>query len=80
MTDRIRVLTVVLDQDFRTDDVEDIMTVIAGVKHVAEVEKGPPVTGEDHMARQAVRVEVFDAIRDFAFEKLWGKPPPWKKP
>jgi hypothetical protein len=79
MTDRVRILTVVLDQDFRTDDVEAIMTVIAGVKHVAEVEKGPPVTAEDHMARQSVRIEIFNAIRDFTYEACWGKPPPWKK-
>jgi tRNA uridine 5-carbamoylmethylation protein Kti12 len=57
MTDRIQHLTVILDQDYRTDDVEDIITAIKMIKGISAVERGAVVEYEDHMARERARLE-----------------------
>ena len=57
MTDRIRKLTVVLDRDFRSDDVQQIIDAIGMTKGVSEV-KMHVVGGEDWMARATVRNEM----------------------
>ena len=57
MTDRIKGLTVTLDQDYRDDDVEEIVNAIAMIRGVAHV--ALHVTDvDDHMARQRVRHEI----------------------
>jgi hypothetical protein len=53
MTDRIRTLTVVLDDDIRVDDLDEIM-----VKRVADVGFGPVISSDDWRARGAVRSEL----------------------
>ncbi len=55
MTDRVRTLTVTLDRDFRTDDIETIIGWLKGVKYVADVQLGPVVEMGDHIARQEFR-------------------------
>lgn len=65
MTDRIRVLTVFLDADYRDDDAAPIITAIHMVKGVQSVQT-QVVTLPDRMARIAakneLRREVADAI------------------
>ena len=57
MTDRIRHLTVTLDEDFRTDDLASIVVAIEHIRGVASVET-IVVEGGDHLARLAVRAEI----------------------
>lgn len=57
MTDRIRHVTVTLDKDYRDDDVEVILTAIKMIKGVGSV-KPKVVEGGEHLAREAVRVEL----------------------
>lgn len=65
MTDRIRSVTVILDKDYRDDDVESILSAIRMVKGVDHVETSV-VTSNDHINRSVVAIElrrqVFDAI------------------
>lgn len=58
MTDRIRTLTVVLDRDFRTDDLEAIIRTIMGLKHVVDVQPGPVVNVDQYIARADFRATV----------------------
>ena len=57
MTDRIRHLTVVLDADYRDDDVKAIVEAIQMIRGVAQVEEHV-VEAQDHLARIAVRSEI----------------------
>ena len=65
MTDRIRILTVTLDNDYRSDDVESVLNAIRMVKGVALVETRV-VEGGDYMNRQIATMElrqkVFSAL------------------
>jgi hypothetical protein len=58
MTDRIRSLTIVLDRDYRADDVETVMHAIHMIKGVHSVSIGEPVSLKDHINREAVRKEL----------------------
>ena len=65
MTDRIRHVTVTLDQDYRDDDVKSILSAIEHIKGVASVE--PHVVGPGELtARLAVKADIqrklYDAI------------------
>jgi len=42
MTDRVQNLTVILDSSYRVDDIEPLMDVLRGVKHVSDVLLGHP--------------------------------------
>lgn len=57
MTDRVRHLTITLDEDMRDDDLDPILSAIQHVRGVSSVERHV-VTAQDHLARQAVRAEV----------------------
>lgn len=57
MTDRIRHLTVTLDQDYRDDDVESIVEAIRMIRGVVDVEEGV-VESHHHLARTVVRSEL----------------------
>jgi len=62
MTDRIGALTVVLNEDIRSDDVEWITKAIMMIRGVASVDMhvvGVP----DHMARARVRDEIESELR-----------------
>lgn len=63
MTDRIRQLTVVLDTDYRDDDVEAIVNALRMVRGVADVVP-TVITVPDLMARMAVRADVSRALHD----------------
>lgn len=65
MTDRIRVVTVFLDKDYRDDDVQEILSAIAMVKGVDHVEPrvvdSPEIMGRVSATIEARR-RVFDAL------------------
>lgn len=63
MSDRVRHLTITLDDDIRVDDLEAIVSAIRHVRGVASVEHHA-VTAADHLARQAVRAEVQQQLHD----------------
>lgn len=63
MTDRIRHLTVTLDEDIRDDDLKLIVSAIEHVRGVADVLPNI-VTAKDLLARQAVRAEVQQQLHE----------------
>ncbi len=63
MTDRIYALTVVLDKDYRDDDVEAITNAIKMIRGVLKV-TNHIATSETYMAQERARRELT--------EKLWG--------
>lgn len=77
MTDRIRHLTITLDQDYRDDDVAPIVEAIRMIRGVDHVEERV-VEGTEHLARMAVRAEVrreiHQAIEDVFTTKDEKKP------
>lgn len=63
MTDRVRHLTITLDEDTRVDDLESIVSAIRHIRGVANVEHHI-VRLEDHLAREAVRAEIQGKLHD----------------
>ena len=61
MTNRVESLTVVLDKDYRDDDVQEIAQAILMIKGVVKVHLGEPV---DHLARDRARRELVSKLRD----------------
>lgn len=57
MTDRVRQLTITLDDDTRVDDLEPIVSAIRHIRGVACVEQHV-VTDADHSARLSVRADI----------------------
>lgn len=72
MTDRIRHLTITLDQDYRDDDVQPIITAIEQIRGVTGVEKRI-VTLNDRLAAMRVegdlRVSLHKHIQQFFTER-----------
>lgn len=62
MTNRVKSLTVVLDQDIREDDVEGVINAIGSLRHVIAVDHS--VTDPADYANRA-------RIRHELSEKLW---------
>ena len=62
MTDRIRTVTVILDEDYREDDVESILQAIRMVKGVVQVTMGPAVDANDYIVREKIRREVINHL------------------
>lgn len=62
MTDRVNALTVVLDADYRTDDVEQIVKAISMVRGVVKVDMHVARSMSDHVARTRVRFELQEAL------------------
>ena len=58
MTNRIRTVTVLLDRDYRDDDVEAVLNGIQMIKGVAKVEPGDAVDMDDYLNRQQYATEV----------------------
>jgi hypothetical protein len=68
MTDRYNYLTVVLEDDFRADDCDDVITAIKMVKGVLSVK--PNVrNAEDFCAMERVRSEIAQKIWDVLYPK-----------
>ena len=70
MTDRVKALTVVLDTDYRIDDIQVLVDAIKMMRCVAAVETH--ITSfEDYMTRARVRAEIFqDVIKAFDPKKV----------
>jgi hypothetical protein len=66
MTDRIAALTVILDREYRDDDVQHIVDAIQMTKGVMKVELGPVADMNHYMAKE----QVVWAIRKKLFEVL----------
>ena len=64
MTDRIRTLTVILDDDYRDDDAADIIRAIAMIKGVTSVVALAPISVGEYVARDIARRELR--------ERLWA--------
>ncbi len=69
MTDRVKGFTVVLDHDFRIDDVEIIQNAIAMIKGVKLVE---PIiaNSEDFVVEQRTKSEIKSKLLKFMKEEL----------
>jgi len=63
MTDRIRHLTITLDEDIRVDNLEPIVSAIQHVRGVAGIERHV-VAVQDHSARLVVRAEVRQKLHE----------------
>lgn len=57
MSDRVASLTVILDREYRTDDVEAIQKAIEMVKGVQKVVLGPVVDVNTYYAQQKASME-----------------------
>ena len=74
MTDRVKGLYVVLDADYRVDDVEAIVNAIKMVKCVADVQTEDMVSGvDDYMARTRVRSELASSLNKLINDILTQK-------
>lgn len=65
MTDRIRTLTVVLDDDYRDDDMEVLKQSIGMLRGVSHVDNGPVMGGNDAINRMVVRDQLCQALIEF---------------
>lgn len=67
MTDRVRTLTIVLEQDMRTDDVETVIDALKMIRCVQDVILGEVVEFNHHhardMAKIELRLELLDLLR-----------------
>lgn len=70
MTERIKGLTVALDQDYREDDVQGIIDAIKLIKGVANVTPIPS-SAEDFINRQQIKMEMAEEIQRI-MNKLFG--------
>lgn len=55
MTDRVMYLAVALDKEYRTDDVQTIVSAIEMIRGVHKVELGEPVNGNDYWIKSLAR-------------------------
>lgn len=62
MTDRIRSLVVILDEDTRTDDAEPLINAIRQLRGVQTISHGPVVDFRDHIARRVARSAIIDKL------------------
>lgn len=64
MTDRIKALTVVLDKDYREDDVEAIITSIKMTRGVLSVIPKIVIGIDEHVAYMRIKNKVVNKILD----------------
>lgn len=63
MTDRVKGITIVLDRDIRTDDVEVLVNAIRLLRGVATVDT-VLTTSDDYFARERIRTELVGKMFD----------------
>lgn len=73
MTDRIRTLTVTLEQDTREDDLADLRAAIKQIRGVASTHLGQPVDIRDIIARESAKRELGQKILAVVFPDTSGK-------
>lgn len=69
MSDRIKGLTVVLDNDYREEDIEMIKELILQIKGVKTVEESI-VSVDDLINRSRITIEIKEKIYDFLKELI----------
>lgn len=69
MSDRVKGLTVVLDKDYREEDIEMIKELILQIKGVKTV-KESIVNSDDLINRARVTIEIKEKIYDFLKELI----------
>jgi len=64
MTDRIKSLTVILDKDYREDDIEVLEQAISQLRGVLKVVKTPlnTFTSEDSINRERIKFELKEKL------------------
>jgi Co/Zn/Cd efflux system component len=72
-TDRIHALTIVLDKDYRDDDVQPIVNAIRQIRGVADVTEQHVTTIDDHSARHHVRMKLGSTLFDVFHAVLEGR-------
>lgn len=65
MTDRHRTLVVVLEQDTRSDDIEDLRKTLLSIRGIERVELGPAVGVGDHYVRVTLVRKLASDLREF---------------
>lgn len=73
MTDRIRTLTVLLDRDIRTDDVEPLVAAIEHLKGVRKVELGPVTHPNEWAIKHALLMDLQSRINEMILARLKGE-------
>lgn len=66
MTDRVRYLTVMLDDDYRDDDARTLAEAISMLKGVEKVTLGDPVSVSDYINRQTVGIKMYETVVEAA--------------
>lgn len=74
MSDRVQSLTIVLDKDYRTDDVEHIVAALRMVRGVADVTLGPVMDINAYTARETTLREFITGQIEFLVQVLRGTP------
>jgi hypothetical protein len=64
MTDRVRSLSVLLDNEYRVDDVQVIIDAIAMIKGVSKVERGPISDYADRLSIEVAKTELAKKMWD----------------
>ena len=72
MSDRINGFVVVLDKDYKDEDVEATIKAIEQIKGVVAV-KPNIVTGNEHIATERTKLKIVNKLYDFAQEILSGE-------
>lgn len=61
MTDRVKGLTIILDHDIRTDDIEPLIEAISLLRGVAKVTQ-VMTTSDDYFNRERIRLELEEQL------------------
>lgn len=72
MSDRINGFVVVLDKDYKDEDIEATINAIKQIKGVVAV-KPNIVTANDYIAKERIKIEIVKKLYDFAQENLLGE-------
>jgi len=73
VTDRHRILIVVLEEDTRSDDIEHYESVLRSIRGVARVERGDVVTSENHLDRSVVAYGFAKELQEFIHQWIMKK-------
>lgn len=72
MSDRINGFIVVLDKDYKDEDIEPTINAIEQIKGVIAV-KPNIVTADDYIAKERTKIEIVNKLYDFAQQILGEK-------
>ena len=73
MTDRVVSLTVILEKDFRVDDVEVLKNVISMIRGVGSVHDGPVVEMSDYVNRELIAADFRKRLFAVLDPEVWAK-------